>query len=223
LPLDELSRWPRHTSIFGLANFIEGFAEMAKDMELVERVALESQSRKPGSAFPALVMGERWYAVETLPCREARAQLQLEAQGFRTSLPRYAKTVRHARRLTTVSAPLFPRYLFVAFDLGRHRWRSVNGTFGVASLVMANDSPVAVPAGVVEGLAAVCGADGNVRLGETLKLGQRIQILNGPFANLIGQLARIDGSGRVQVLLRLLGGDVRVGIDRHALMPVVAA
>jgi transcription antitermination factor NusG len=105
----------------------------------------------------------------------------------------------------------------------RDRWRSVNGTFGVTSLLTATDRLMAVPVGVVEGLAALCGADGNLRLAETLAVGQRIQILNGPFANLIGQLARIDGGGRVQVLLRLLGGDVRVGIDRHALMSAVTA
>jgi hypothetical protein len=76
-----------------------------------------------------------------------------------------------------------------------------------------------VPAGVVERLAAQCGADGSLRLAETLTVGQAIRILHGPFANLIGELARIDAGRRVQVLLRLLGGDVRVGIDRQALMP----
>ncbi len=84
-------------------------------------VALTSESPEPASAFPSLVSGESWYEVQTLPCREARAQLQLEGQGFSTFLPRYAKTVRHARKLSTVSAPLFPRYLFVALDLGRDR------------------------------------------------------------------------------------------------------
>src|ERR1700688_1180935 len=37
LPLDELALRSRDASIFGLADFIEGFAEMAKDMELVEQ------------------------------------------------------------------------------------------------------------------------------------------------------------------------------------------
>lgn len=174
------------------------------------------------SAFPSLVCGERWYVVRTLPCREAMARMQLEAQGFRAFLPRYAKITRHARRLMAVNAPFFPRYLFIALDIGRDHWRRVNGTFGVASLLAANDRPMAVPVGVVESLGAQCGADGNLCLPETLAVGARIQILNGPFANLVGQLARVDGGGRVQVLLNLLGGEVRVGIGRQALMPAVA-
>ena len=170
-----------------------------------------------------LIDGERWYVVHTLPCREFRAQLQLEAQGFRTFLPRYAKTVRHARKLRTVSAPFFPCYLFIALDLSRDRWRSINGTFGVASLVMGQESPVAVPSGIVEGLGAACAGDGHVHLSEALGLGDRVRVLSGPFADSVGELTRIDGAWRVTVLLRLLGSDVPVSISRAMLMPARAA
>jgi transcription elongation factor/antiterminator RfaH len=197
---------------------------MAKQMAAAtKKASLPRETKCPDlvSAFPPLVGGERWYVVQTLPFRETRARVQLESQGFRIFLPRHAKTIRHARRLMIVSAPFFPRYMFVVLDLSRDRWRSINGTFGVAGLLTANDRPMAVPVGVVEGLAAQCGADGNLRLAETLAVGRRIQILNGPFADFIGQLVRSDGGGRVQVLLKLLGSDVRVCIDRQALMPVV--
>src|SRR5208283_4434114 len=79
-----------------------------------------------------LSAGERWYVARTLPNREAGAASQLEAQGFRVFLPRIARTVRHARKMRRVRAPAFPAYLFVALDLNRDRWRSVNGTFGLA-------------------------------------------------------------------------------------------
>ena len=49
--------------------------------------------------------------------------------------PKRHKTVRHARRLSTVEAPFFPSYLFTVLDLTRHQWRSVSGTFGVSRLV----------------------------------------------------------------------------------------
>jgi transcription elongation factor/antiterminator RfaH len=182
----------------------------------------QSGSPEPVNVYSSIAGGERWYVVQTLPSREAKACMQLESQGFRTFLPRYMKTVRHARRVATVSAPFFPRYLFVALDLCRDRWRSINGTYGVADLLKANDRPLAVPTGVVESLAAQCGVDGNLRLAETLAVGQRIQIRDGPFANFVGQLARVDGGRRAQVLLRLLGSDVRVSIDRQALMAAVA-
>jgi transcriptional antiterminator RfaH len=182
-----------------------------------------SGSSGEGSAADVLGEGERWYVVQTLARREAKAQMQLEAQGFRSFLPRHLKTVRHARRLTSVSAPFFPRYLFVALDLGCDRWRSVNGTFGVASLVMGNEFPAPVRHGVVESLLACCDADGHLQLADRVAVGERVRVLSGLFADMIGKLTRLDGGGRVQVLLQLLGSEVPVSVSRDVLMPARAA
>src|SRR3546814_15438171 len=62
------------------------------------------------------------------------------------------KERRHARRCERVTAPLFPRYLFVELDLGAQRWRTVNGTFGVCYLVAMGERPAAVPQGIVEAI-----------------------------------------------------------------------
>jgi transcription antitermination factor NusG len=182
-----------------------------------------NQSGEAGGASFSLDKGERWYVVQTLPNREASARMQLEAQGFLTFLPRYAKTVRHARRLSTTSAPFFPRYLFVALNLGRDRWRSVNGTFGVTGLVMGDRFPIAVQHGVVESMLACCGADGHLQLADRLEIGKPVRVLSGPFADMVGKLARLDGGGRVQILLRLLGGEVAVCLARKVVMPAQAA
>src|SRR3954451_7424467 len=71
----------------------------------------------PAGALPlGLAFGERWFAVNTQPLAEARATRNLENQGFRTFMLRRRKMLRHARRMTMIEAPLFPRYLFVVFD-----------------------------------------------------------------------------------------------------------
>src|SRR5260370_28623535 len=114
---------------------------------------------------------ERWYAVRTLPSAEARAEGQLHRQGFRTFQPKRHKTVRHARRSSTVEAPFFPRYLFIILDLARHQWRSVNGTFGVSRLVMGGDQPHPVSRGVVEALIAAADPGGLMQLGRKLHTG----------------------------------------------------
>src|SRR5205823_8571760 len=92
----------------------------------------------------------RWYVVHTQPHHECLAETNLRRQGFATYLPRYLRRCRHARRTETVPRPLFPRYLFVALDLARDRWRAVQSTFGVSHLVVAGDAPAPVPDGVVE-------------------------------------------------------------------------
>ncbi len=156
----------------------------------------------------------RWYAVHTHPHREFRAQHQLENQAFEVFLPRRVKTIRHARKLTNVTAAFFPRYLFVRLDLTKHRWRSVNGTFGVLSLVMQGEMPHPVPSGVVETMIACVDAAGLLSLGDNLAVGSHVRVAAGPFAEKLGILDRLDDSGRVRVLLEIMGGTIPVQLDR---------
>jgi len=149
--------------------------------------------------------------------RESGAVLQLEAQGFASFLPQITRTVRHARQLRTVRTPLFPSYVFVRLDLERDRWRSVNGTYGVARLVMANGRPVPVPKGVVESLLHMRDVNGVVRLDNDLSIGQRVELIGGPFAQALGDLVRFDGGQRVQILLDIMGGKVQVSVPRVSL------
>src|SRR4051794_22966009 len=88
------------------------------------------------SSLLPLSQNERWYVARTLPQRELQAAQQLANQGFRAFVPRYWKNRRHARKLETISAPLFPRYIFIVLNPARERWRSINGTLGVDRLLM---------------------------------------------------------------------------------------
>jgi transcriptional antiterminator RfaH len=163
---------------------------------------------------------ERWFAVHCQPFGEVRAQSNLENQGFRTFLPKRHKTVRHARKLRTVESPFFPRYLFVVLDLDRDRWRSVNGTFGVARLVMRGDAPAPVPRGVVETLLASADAHGMLHLADKLKIGSPVRLLAGPFAEQLATLEQLDDLGRVRVLVDLLGRRVSITTAARDLLPI---
>lgn len=177
-------------------------------------VRADNEARAPGSMRSPLSGGVRWYVIYSQPHREFYAQKQLAAQGFQTFLPFYRKTRRHARRLSTVNAPFFNRYLFVSLDLGRDRWRSIYGTFGVSSLISNETFPIAVPFGVVESLLGISDGSGLINLGNALQVGEHVRVLAGPFADLVGELVRLDGARRARVLLQLLGGSVAVSIDR---------
>jgi transcription elongation factor/antiterminator RfaH len=155
----------------------------------------------------------RWYAVYSRPHAEKRAAIHLARQGFRPFLPLYVKTIRHARQFRTVRAPFFSRYLFVELDLGRDRWRSVTGTFGVSHMIMEGDTPKPVPTGVVEALLGTADADGLVKTEATLQPGQPVRIGNGPFAGMVATLVALDDDQRVAVLLDILGTKTKVAFD----------
>lgn len=184
--------------------------------DLTRTTHYETSRNLPG----ALSDCERWYAVHTLPFAEARAEIQLHYQAFRTFQPKRHKTVRHARRLSTIEAPFFPRYLFIVLDLARHQWRSVNGTVGVSRLVMRGDQPQPVPHGVVEALIAAADARGFLRLASKLQVGGRLRVIAGPFAERLAILDELDDNGRVRVLLDILGRQVTISTDANNVLPL---
>ncbi len=167
-----------------------------------------------------LAPGERWYLAHTLPHKETSVEQRLGAQGFHHFMPRRIKTVRHARRMRNVLAPVFPRYIFVALDLDHDRWRSVNGTIGIASLFMAQDRPLPVPLGVVETLIQSSDNRGQLRFEHNLQLGQKVKLISGPFSEALGLLERLDDSGRIEVLLEIMGGHIRAKLRREQVEPV---
>ena len=165
------------------------------------------------SASMSAAGGHRWFVAFTQARQELRAIDNLHRQGWRTFLPFHFATRRHARKFRTVRAPVFPRYVFVALDLDRDRWRSVNGTFGVQRLVMAEDRPIPAPVGVVETLMQSVDRHGNLEFTSALRPGSRVRLVSGPFANALGVLNALDASGRVEVLLEMLGGSIRLKAD----------
>jgi transcription antitermination factor NusG len=134
--------------------------------------------------------GERWYAVQTLQYAEKRAQAQLEQQKFRTFLPKRRKTIRHARKLSTVTAAFFPGYL-----------------------------PCPVPAGIIETMLALADAEGLLQLSSNLKVGAPVRFAAGPFAEQLGVIDRLDNAGRIRVLLNILGRQVPVRLNRNYALP----
>ena len=121
--------------------------------------------------------------------------------------------------LRRVSAPLFPRYIFVILDRSRDRWRSINGTLGVDRLLMQGGEPQPVPHGVVENFVDSADAEGNIDFHYQLREGQTLRVMAGPFADLVGQLEWLDDKGRVRVLLELMGGTVRVTLAQTLVAP----
>lgn len=162
-----------------------------------------------------LMADERWFVAYTLARKEALALAHLQRQGFHAFLPRIMTTHRHARQIMTVPVPLFPRYVFVRLDLEHQRWRAINGTVGVQTLVTALDTPTPVPHGIVEDLLDCAGADGVIDRNGDLQAGDAVRLVGGPFDGSIGTLTRLDERGRVEVLFKWLNGDVRMKTARH--------
>lgn len=150
----------------------------------------------------------RWFVVRTKASSERVAEINLQRQGFRSYCPYIAAARANVRRV-----PLFPRYLFVELDLEAALWRSVNGTFGVVNLVQFGPKPSAVPAGVVEEIMSRENEDGLIMLqpeDSSLQAGDKIVLSDGPLDQQFGIIIRLPGQRRAEILLHLMGRQVKV-------------
>jgi transcriptional antiterminator RfaH len=182
------------------------------------RPVITSPSSDASANFADKVSSERWYVAQTQPLAESRAIAHLERQGYNVFCPRYRKTVRHARKVRSVLAPLFPNYLFLHLDASRDQCRAVNGTRGVARLISQGDTLQPLPQGAIEDLLARTDTDGVINWTPAFKIGQAVRIVEGPFADIVGTLENLDAAGRVRVLLDLLGRKVVVASRCEALV-----
>lgn len=164
-------------------------------------------------------MAERWYVVAAQPGREDSAEAHLKRQGFDVWMPRQIRNVRHARSRRRKRVPFFPGYMFVSMNVERQRWRAINGTRGVRSLVMQGERPCPCPGGMVEELRAASGEDGIFDGLFRIAPGDAVCVVSGPLAEAEGRLVGLDDAGRAQVLLRIMHGEIAVRLDAHALEP----
>jgi transcriptional antiterminator RfaH len=163
-----------------------------------------------------LMADSAWHVIQVHPHAEMKAQTHLNRQGFSTYLPRYLKKRRHARRTEIVAAPLYPSYLFVAFNRAIHGWRSIHSTIGVARLVCNGDVPASINHSIIDALKSRENAQGFIQLEQArFTAGDKVRVREGAFCDCLGLFESIGDRERVTILLELLGRKVRVVLSEE--------
>ena len=87
-------------------------------------------------------------------------------------------------------------------------------------MVMRGDQPHPIPRGVVEALIAAADARGILQVGGKLQAGGPVRLMAGPFAEQLAILDHLEDSGRVRVLLNILGREVAISTVANNILPV---
>lgn len=164
----------------------------------------------------------RWYLVHTKPLGEAKAQSNLERQGYEVYFPRLLQAVRCKQRWREQIGPLFPRYLFLNLDEGRQCLKPAHSTTGVAAIVRFGSCYAIIPDNIIAELQMRADSiSGLHRLAgcPSLMPGTSVRVVEGPFEGLGGIFECKKGNDRVLVLLELLGHEARVQVPTHAVVP----
>ena len=163
---------------------------------------------------------KHWYLIYTKPRSEARAEDNLQRQGFHTYLPWLSNQHREQSRRVLPIAPLFPRYLFVEVDVGQQSVAPIRSTFGVSNIVSFGGRLTPVSGDLIEALKQQAAADGLHRApNPDFQKGERIRITSGPFEGLQGIFHVPSGCDRVLILLDILGKTSTVSIGCQQVAP----
>ncbi len=148
-----------------------------------------------------------WYVVYTQASQEKMAQNHLRNQGYDVYAPAIAKTRKHARKTDIVSAPLFPRYIFVGLNPETTQWRAINGTRGVSHVLTQNSKPARIATEIIESLKAQENVDGHIpaKALSLFKVGDKISFIRGAFEGISGVIDNFDTQERIEVLFDFLG------------------
>ena len=158
------------------------------------------------------VRGTSWFLAQLKPNCANIADKNLTRQGFKTFLPLEEETRERNGKFVTTMRPLFPGYIFVAFDVALGLWRNVNSTYGITRLVSFGKEPAQVPLDILSQLMLRCDASGKLLPPKLLKPGDQVRLTSGPFADFVCTIESIAPERRVWVLMEIMGGQTRVAV-----------
>ncbi len=155
-----------------------------------------------------------WYVINTKPKRELQAAKLFAEGGYTCYIPVY----RQDKRIT----PFFPGYGFLQFSFPDD-YQTVRYTRGVKSVVGDGNGPIPIPDEAVDRIKAreVGGLIELEKHGETPKVGDEIEVAEGPLKGLKGIFKReIGDKERVMILLSYVSYQGQLLIEKDKLKKI---
>ena len=155
-----------------------------------------------------------WHLVHTKPRGEARSLENLERQGFEVFLPMITLQKVRRGKLTSVTEPMFSRYLFIRTTTMVQDLSLVRSTLGVIQLVRFGTVPAKVPNDWVESMRLQPAVHEKL-----FNAGDKLLIGNGILKGLDAIYVQPDGETRAMVLINLLSKPHVVSYETANLLP----
>jgi len=152
--------------------------------------------------------GSDWLVLWTKPRAEKRVAQALEAKEITNWLPTITVRRQWSDRWKDVEFPLFPGYLFVQNSLAH--WSELLKVPGVLTVVKHGNSAARIRESQITDLRAaiplIATGDQQPEVVTDFELADRVSVVDGPLAGLVGVVRQIRGRGR-----RLLIGFEQIG------------
>ena len=155
-----------------------------------------------------------WYALHTKSRFENVVNEGLFKKSLDVFLPKIKVKSKRRDRKLMIQVPLFPGYLFVKTDLNPHEHIEILKTAGAVRLIGNKDGPLSIADNTIESLKIMVTTEHPITTGSRFKKGDRVVVVEGPFAGVIGTFVRYRGQERVIVDIEALGQFASVDVSK---------
>ena len=156
----------------------------------------------------------QWYAVYTRSRHEKQVEAMLRRQALETYLPLRRAWSRRRDRRATVELPALPGYLFVRCALYGEVRARIKMASGVIRLVENAGRPCVIPEAQIESLRVVLARSFEAESHPYLNVGDRVEVVRGPFVGARGLLVRTaPGRHKLVIAVEFVNHAVAVEID----------
>jgi len=172
---------------------------------------------------------KNWYVVHTYSGHENKVKTNLEKRIettgmsdriFRILVPTEEKIERKKGKEKLVSKKLFPGYVLVEMIMTDDSWYVVRNTPGVTGFVSSGTKPLPLYPDEVNEILQGMGLEERKYVPDFEK-GDRVQIVDGPFEDFIGEVQEINvQQKRVKVLVSMFGRETPLDLEFYQIEKV---
>ncbi len=199
-------------------NNIENVDETPKVQLNEEKSEIKDKSQK-----------KRWYVVHTYSGHENKVKVNLEKRIeymnmtekiFRVEVPQKTITQVKGGKKTEKEEKIFPGYVLVEMIMDDDSWYVVRHTAGVTKFVGSSKKPIPARDSEIKKIIHR-GAPQVQKIELDVKVGDKVRIISGPFAEFIGDIAEVyPDKSKLRAMVSIFGRETPVELEYKQIQKV---
>lgn len=163
--------------------------------------------------------GRKWFVLYTKPRQEFKATFELEKKEIEYYLPTISRIRQWSDRKKKILEPLFRGYVFIHSN-EKERLVALQQE-PIVRTICFDGKPSAIPEWEIDNLKKLLEKAENVVVSNKLQLGTKIQIVEGPFKDVVGVICKVQEEKWFCVSIELLRQTVMVRLAENSIIKVL--
>ncbi|NQU67715.1 MAG: UpxY family transcription antiterminator [Candidatus Marinimicrobia bacterium] len=155
---------------------------------------------------------QKWYAIYVKSRHELKVSESLTQKEIINLVPQIKVVRQWSDRRKTVKIPLFRGYVFVNIDFSKEKF-AVLQNYGVVKFIGIKGIPSIIPDHEIRWLDILIENSDTVQYESSLRIGEKVAVIAGPFKGIQGQIIDIRNTTRLLISFESISQMVSIEIS----------